>query len=776
MRYIGRTNQQTLIQVDPDANSYVNVKSFGAAGLDQYFEGEVRGVGGNGSIINVGNIPNYSSFERDYFQIGQEIYAFFYLDTATPDPSIYDGLITNTGIQAIGNVVNPSAAGARTLQYFVYAFNPKTGVLSPYRKTFSIPNVFRDPRTQFDADNYVRLTFTRPRGSDWLPVVFRQWGSENIRFVGIPSNNIFGQNATVTFNDRGPTEVPSWDEQRLGANQFFPQFLSGIMTYGSGGVSSKTIVAKRRLRIVARSISGILDCVDADSSSGTFGDLNSLSMKVRFRFADTKAFQDAIDFAAVNQLKDVFVPAGTYSVRNLRLYGTTITASQYSGIVIRGSGESSVIKRMPSYVNPIGQYGTIGLLGSGVTNRISGVTVTNMSFDGNKTETFPLNPPENDVYGIGDKYHDSLALEYADAIRVTSCSFYNGAGSALYALDADKIHFVNNRVFELSKPYEINISPLKIRQSSRIVAQGNLFENCSGPIDLTGIDASVINNNIVNNCGETGIQLNASENWNAQGNLAFNDSGSIVRSIDLYQNDYSRVSLDVKRGVPMAPTYFTVTDGGFPVNISPGSITARVYPLNSSYNYNTTATVSFLQVLESDAQLKAGVFAVTAPISSTTGSGGSNQNRAIRGTSTYDLLDPSTGKYGWGYRITATVSVGKYPINRISYNSSNSVKIFLRNSADLLSLLFFANGNASNDAIVTANVGVPNTDLKDWPDGQTLAITSVDTVNSAIVISTPPSVASKFLISTNSYGTPSGTLSLVKNNYFIADGNIYVSE
>jgi hypothetical protein len=776
MRYIGRANQSVLVQIDPDTNSFVNVKSFGAAGIDQYFEGRVRGVsGGNGTIISIGDIPNYSAYERENFRVGQELYAFFYIDSTTPDIEEYDGIFTNLNISAIGQVVQEATTTSKTLQYYVYAYNPRLGKLSPYKKTFALNNVYKDPLTQFDADNYVRITFSR-QTSDWVPVIFRQWGSGSVRYIGTPSNNIFGNNTSITFNDRGGAEIPSWDEARLNQNLFFPALFNGIISYGGGATTSKTIITKRRLRITSRSLTGVLECVDAESELGDFFPLASSTIRVRFKFDDTKAFQEAIDFAAINRLKDVFVPSGTYSIRNLRLYSSTLPASGYGGLVLRGSGEASVLKKMGSAINPLREYGMIGLLGSGISNRISGVSFSSLSFDGNKTETFALNVPENDVYGVGDKYNDSIALEYADSVRVTNCSFYNGAGSALYALDSDKIHFTNNRVFELSKPYELNISPVKIRESSRIVAQGNLFENCSGPVDFTGIDASVINNNIINNCGETGIQLNASDNWNAQGNLAFNDSGSIVRSIDLYQNDYSRVSLDVKRGVVMTPIYFTVTDGGFPVSISPGSIVARVYPLNSSYLYNTSATAEYLQVVESRPQLEAGIFAVTAPIASITGVGGSNQGLAIKGTNTYDLLNPDGGKYGYGYRITATVAVGRYPINRISYNSPTTIKVFLRNSTDLLSLLFFANGNASNDAIKTSGVGVSNTPLSPWPDGQTLQISSVDSSNAAIVISTPSSVSDLFLNSSNSYSTPSGFLSLVKNNYFIADGNIYVSE
>lgn len=779
MRYIGRTQTSTLVQIDADRNSYVNVKSFGAAGLDQYFEGRVRGLNGGGGIISIGDIAGYSQLEGDYFKVGQELYAFFYLDTSTPPVGEYDGIFTNLGTpEGVGSVVQAGTATSKVLRYYVYALNVVSGKFSPYVKTFTLPDVYRDPQTQFDEGNYVRFSLNRAT-PEWVPVIYRQWGSGQIKFLGIPSNNIFGNNASITFNDRGSTQIPSWDEARINGGTFSPELLNGIVSISSGVISSKTIIIKRRLKILTRGTSGILECSDASSATGTFTGLDSTSIKVKFKFDDTKPFQDALNFAATGNIKDVFVPAGTYSVRNISMYGTAIQARQYSGIVIRGSGSSSVIKRIPTHVSPSGQFGIIGLLGSGVSNRIEGVTVREMAFDGNKTETFPINVPENDTYGVGDKYHDSLAIEYGDSITVSNCSFYNGAGAALYSLDSDKINFTNNRVFELSKPYELNISPLKVRESSRIIAQGNLFQNCSGPVDFTGIDVSLINNNIIDNCGETGLQLNASDTWNAQGNLAFNESGSVIRTVDLYQNEYSRVSLDVKRGVAMTPMYFTVTDSGYPTSIFPGSITARVYPLNSSYQNNLTATASYLQVIENRPQLEAGIFGITAPVLSITGSGNSNQGRAIGGTSSYNLLKPDgtgTANYGYAYRITATVSLGKYAIERVAYASPTTVKVFFRNSSDILSLLFFAAGNASNDAIRTTGIGVTGSDLAAWADGTNLNVVDVDTSNSAIVIATPTTVASKFTASTDSYSTPAGYLGLVKNNYFIADGNVYVSE
>lgn len=775
MRYIGRQISSTFVQVEPDRNSYVNVRSFGAVANDQFFSGRVRGINGEATILTLGEIPNFSSFSKDLFKVNQEIYAFFYLDTATPGNE-YKGIFTSADAVAIGNVVN-TGLNSKQLQYFVYPYNVITGVFSPYRIDFSVDNVFKDPGSQFDEANYIKLRFNRP-DPNWIPIIFRKWGADNIEYLGAPSNNIFGYETDLTFNDTGALQITSWDQEVINSRGSLPEFLDGILSLQTDAIITKTIVSKRRLRIIGSSMTGNIECVDAETNGGLLSDLNNTLLRVKFKFDDTNAVQRAIDFASSNGLKDVFFPSGTYSIRNLKIYDS-IDPTKYGGIVLRGSGESSIIKKMSSSVNPVGQYGTIGILGDSSTKRIQGITISKLSFDGNKFDTFSIRPPENDVYGIGDKYNDSIGIEYADSIRIVDCDFYNGIGSAIYGLNAEKINITNCRAYKLSKPYELNVSPVKIRESAKVIVQGNLFENCTGPIDFTGIEGSTINTNIINNCGETGIRLNASDTWSAQGNLAYNENGSIIRSTDLYNNEFSRVSLDIKRGSVMPNIYFTVTDGGLPVNIEPQSISARVYPLTSNYEYNTAETAAYFQVVESNPQLEAGIFALTAPIATiNSATGGSNQGKRILGTNEYDLLNTSNQKYGYGYKITATVGIGKFQINKIIWAGASQpekIKIFLKNSADLLSL-FFAGAGSGSDLIKTMGIGVSGSVLEDWPDLISLSVDSIDQENSAIIIDTPASVSELFNDPSDVYSTPSGYLSLVKTNYFIADGNVYVSE
>ncbi len=482
-------------------------------------------------------------------------------------------------------------------------------------------------------------------------------------------------------------------------------------------------------------------------------------------------------------LKNVFFPTGTYNVSHIKLYSTAAAAA-YSNISLFGTGASSIIKKGPSVVNSLNQYGTIGILGTGVSNRVSGITIKDLAFDGNKRESIAVRSPQNDVYGISSKYQDFIAMEYVDSVSIQNCSFYNGNGSAVYSLQSEKINLVNNRIFQLSKPYEPNVPPVKIRETDKLVAQGNLFENCTAPADFTGIDVSVVNSNVINNCGETGLQLTASDNWNAQGNLAYNASGSIIQSTDLYQNEFSRANLAVKRGFTMAPTYFTVTDGQYPVEIAPQTIRANVYPLNSNYQLNTSGSEKFLHVIESEDQLEAGIFGITAPKGSIASAiGGSNQSKYIQGTDDYALLDvdnptASQRNYGYGYRISATARLGNFPISRISVgDSAGQLKIWLKNSSDLLQINFFGSGvNAgSNSEVSTSGVSVAGTPLASWSDNLPFAVLDVGTENPYFVISTPVGVTDKFTGS-EEYTIRTGFLKLVQNNYFIADGNVYVSD
>lgn len=789
MRYIGLDPyRSTVVQIDGNKSQYVNVRSFGATGLERYFNGSVSGVNGLGTSIYFSNISDFYEYEKEYFTIGKEVTAFFYEDTTAPDTSLYDSIFTNPSSVPIGGIYDSTGTAGSNVKYFVYPFNPQTGVLSPYAAEVTQNNVISDPDTTFDEQNYIKITLQRS-SNQYLPLIFRKYNGV-LKFLGIPGNSAVGTGSTIIFQDRGSVQIPSWDQNYIANDPrfFIPDFLSDQISYATSDSSPtvKVVTGKRTLQIKGKNeVTGQVEFCNAYNNQENLSSFFGGSTTVKFKFDDTKAIQDAIDFGKNSIIKDIFFPSGTYNVGHIRLYTENGVNNVYDGISLRGVGSSSIIKRGPLYLNNENKYGSIGIMGS-PSDRVTGIRFNSLAFDGNKTETFAVNSPTNDIYGISSKYQDILALESVDILYIDTCLFYNGAGSAVYSIDSEKLSLVDSKIFQMSKPYEPNIPPVKIRETDKLIAHGNLFENCTGEADFTGIDVSLVNNNIVNNCGDTGLLLRASDNWNATGNLTFNSSGSVVQSVDLYQNDYSRASIAIKKGVVMDPYYFTVTEGQLPVDIAVGTIDAKVYELNSNYAIpDVTSPTTYLKVIESVAQLKAGIFGVTAPIenipdSANNANGDANAGNAIKGTTHYKLTDltGTSPHYGYSYRITGKAKLGNFSIKEIGTVDSSKIKLFFETSSDFIKFLFFVGGDSSsNDRIITFGVSDSSNDLSNWEDeNKEYTVIESDSADSSIVITTPSSVSGTFTGTATTIATRGASLKIVRDNYFIADGNIYVSD
>ena len=273
----------------------------------------------------------------------------------------------------------------------------------------------------------------------------------------------------------------------------------------------KVVTGKRTLEIKYKNeITGALELVDAFNNQADLSPLFGGSTTVKFKFDDTKAIQDAIDYGKDFIIKDIFFPSGTYNVGHVELYNENGTNNAYDGISLRGVGTSSIIKRGPSFINTQDKYGSIGIMGN-PSDRVTGISFSNLAFDGNKTETFATKNPANDIYGISSKYQDMLALEHVDLLTVDNCSFYNGAGTGIYSIDSEKLNLTNCKIFQMSKPYEPkHFLLLKLEKLTKLLRKVTYLKTAPVFADFTGIDVSVINNNIVNNCGDTGLLLRAS--------------------------------------------------------------------------------------------------------------------------------------------------------------------------------------------------------------------------------------------------------------------------
>lgn len=747
MRYIPQLTSETIVQVPEDKNAYINVRNIGASGRgDLEFTGTVTDITNN--IVTIGNIADGQGGSiyqyGDLLKTDAELQVFGYSTNTALESS--DLTVSNQEI--VGSIdfsdsqaVNPNLA---TLTYYIFAYNADTGYLPSYLETRQIGTKIIDP-DQWNNSQYVRLTLSRTSQSV-LPVIYRVWGNR-VDFLGVIGNNKVGYpgSASVSFSDLGDTEISSWQ-----TDAELPSFMSDVFSVGGGQVSLiKKITAKESLKIMPipqGSQPSYIQCTGISAGSGLQnGD------SVRFRIDDTQYIRLAISTAAVGSIKEVFLPAGVYNIRDSFFINSGQT--DYSNIALRGVGDGSVLRRLPSTTSNSSNPGLLNFTGLSQDPRVSGIRIRSVALDGNSGNTFSLvSPIESEV---------ALKVRYADNVVISDCTVVNCGGGGIEVQDSTGVSINTSKVVRTGRRYEQEVSPLLVDTSENLVVQGNIFEFATSGPKIVSTDYSTINGNIVRGCGDQGFELETSFQWNAQGNLAYSDNDSIIRSIDTYNNEYSRATIEVRKGFSLDPIFMTVTYGGESVGIAKGSIEADIYQLNAS-GVKTGSAVGSFRPLETLDQLEAGIFSLTLP------GGTTNQTvdaKTIIATGNLDNTD------GYMYEVKADVLIGSFrplSIRPETIGSTNYYAIRLRNSSDILGFQIYSETNATLNDGVTIR-GFDNQNLTGLDPNAYYTIVNIDTASNSILIS-PISG----LTLTDEVEFIGGTLSILRPDYFVADGNLYV--
>jgi len=472
---------------------------------------------------------------------------------------------------------------------------------------------------------------------------------------------------------------------------------------------------------------------------------------VRFSIDDTQYIRLAIGTAATGSIKEVFLPAGVYNIRDS--FFTNSSQTDYSNISLRGVGDGSVIRRLPSTTSDSSNPGLLNFTGLSQDPRVSGIRIRSVALDGNSGNTFSLvSPVESEV---------ALKVRYADNVVISDCTVVNSGGGGIEVQDSTGVSINTNKVIRTGRRYEQEVSPLLVDTSENLVIQGNILEFATSGPKIVSTDYSTINGNIVRGCGDRGFELETSFQWNAQGNLAYSDNDSIIRSIDTYNNEYSRATIEVRKGFSLDPIFMTVTYGGESVGIAKGSIEADIYQLNAS-GVKTGSAVGSFRVLETLNQLEAGIFSLTLP------GGTTNQTvdaKTIIATGNLDNVN------GYMYEVKADVLIGRFrplSIRPETIGSTNYYAIRLRNSSDILGFQIYSETNATLNDSVTIS-GFNNKNLTGLDPNAYYTIVNIDTVSNSILISP---IAELTL--TDEVEFVGGTLSILRPDYFVADGNLYV--
>lgn len=727
MRYIPERSSDVVVQVPEDRNSYINVLNIGASGRgDIEFTGTVSDI--QDDIVTIGGIGDGDGGTlNDYRSVlspNTDIEVFAYgLSTVPQTPLLGFGPSTVVGVDFSSSTsVNPNLA---PLSYVVFGYDIQTGILPQSKLTIPIGTKVLNP-TFWNIDQYVQLNLSRSVGYA-VPIVYRIWGN-TVTFLGVIGNNKIGYpgSGSVTFLDLGLTEIPSWQPSVT-----LPGFMSGMFNV-SGLDINQTLFLRGKSRVtIEPEISGFQPAyiqARGDTSRFSAGDT------VRFYIDDTKFVQDAIGRAVSGRIKEVFFPAGTYNIRDTFFNNS-------AGISLRGVGDSSVIRRIPSAIANSANSGLLRLSGPGIK-------VQDLTLDGNSTDTFSaVSPVESEV---------SLSVADSDGVVLSGLSVVRSGGGGISLTGSSNVTFTGNRIVRTGRSYEQTVSPALFTNCDNIVAQGNIFQFATTSPKVVSAEFSTVNGNIIRGCGDKGLELLSSFQWNAQGNLAYSDNDSIIRSIDTYNNEYSRATIEVRKGFALDPVYMTVTYGGEAVSIIKNTVQADIYTLDQTGTKDVLA--GSFRVLETSAQLEAGIFSLTLP--------GITSEPPILATDT--LNNPT----GYMYEVRADVLIGgitPLSIRRFLIDGNPFIAIRLRNSSDLLSLQIYSAASPENDQIAIR--GFSNTNLNGWDQNTGYTVLDIDTDTNSLVLADIPELASLTSTPTDFLG---GTLSIIRSDYFVADGNLYV--
>lgn len=750
MRYIPQLSGEVIVQVPEDKNSYINVKNIGASGRgDLNFTGTVTDI--SDGVVTISSISDGAGgtlFQySDLLRTGVDLQVFSYSSTFSSQPAN----LSVTGHLAVGNVDFSSSTGTNpniaALTYYVFGYDVSAGVITgqpvKYEVKPSTPgSLSRILNPDFwNTEQYVQINFTRT-SSFVLPVVYRQWG-DRIDFLGVIGNNKVGYpgSGVVSFRDLGDTEYSPWHDTPI-----LPSFLTGIVSVSAGQVSLlRRVSAKESFRILPGfqgQQSSFIQCSGiSQNSQMQAGDT------VRFKIDDSRYVQEAINLAASSSIKEVFFPAGVYNIRDT--FFSNSAQFDYSSLSIRGVGNGSVLRRLPSGLPNQSSPGLLNFSGPGV----SGLTIRSILLDGNSPESYSLlSPIETGT---------TLKVLNADNLVVSDCTFVDNSGGGVVLENCNGLSFTGNRIVRTGKPYEQGVSPLLIDTSENAVVQGNTMLLATTGPRVVSTDFSTVNGNIVRGCGDKGIDLQTSFQWNAQGNLAYSDNDSIINSVDTYNNEYSRATIEARAGFALDPVFMTVTYAGESVGITKDSVEADIYQLNS--DGEKAGQAGSFRVIQTRDQLEAGIFSLTLP---------GTTNQVVAGKtipSTQSLNNPN----GYVYEVKASVLIGKFrpfSIRRDTIGGTNYIAVQLRNSSDILGFQIYSNSTTSeNDKIVIT--GFTNIDdVSGWDQTESYTVVGVDSDSNSILLDLIPGST----IGPTPIEFIGGTLSILRPNYFVADGNLIV--
>lgn len=414
-----------------------------------------------------------------------------------------------------------------------------------------------------------------------------------------------GNALTVTVQDFGTYDLTTWSEAQFSADN---QYLNTVVHVPHVAPAS----ALKGWHVATITDVDVLNTRITLDTALTFNTPASVTVYVD----NTRVFQQAVNDAAAAGVNTLQVTGGEYLLGAIQLpNGMTIVGNNGSTRIIKQYWDTH------AWSTPATQPYTGSLFyAKSITDLIptasSGITIKDMNLDGNKVHQIPFGNSQGLIHLPG-----LSTLARASQNSVSSMKVRNSDVPVINAEYNDKFSLRDSVISEGPRTYQYFTSPIQLGNSTKSMVLDNQFEQWPGPVDVSANKKTVVDGNLVTNCG-TGLRIYATSQSLTSNNYVLGPADEWIPTPDLKDSDFNSVNVTVARGITFAGPELLYVQDGEPVDLSTVTVRGRVYQLNGppgteyyGAEYEKSVGGDLIDIQSTLAQLQAGVvrFGITAP-------------------------------------------------------------------------------------------------------------------------------------------------------------------
>jgi len=445
--------------------------------------------------------------------------------------------------------------------------NGKIGISSQVSPLGGVSHIGLD---DFNLDNHITLTVARQDNAHGI-LVYRQKFTglgtsgdaniENAKLTAILGPKELGSNTSgITWKDYGNFDQTAWS----------PKGTDNEFTSDQIHFPNTPPTTNLRGWDIAKIVGTTPTSITLDRSLKTNIGIGTTNA-VKFVHDNTFQFEKSINDLIINKSRSLIIPPGTY---------LTNTFTIPTNFTLSGVGNNTVIKQQyfatdlnDGTSNTLNFEGNI--VGLGTTSG-KNVTINQITFDGNNGNNI-VHQSSLDNYIL---YFPNLEESTFSNMRIR-----NSPAEGLYLENSTRVNLNNVTITDGSLSDREPYTPMFTLSSNVLRVNNSIFENFSGPVDVSSSTIVSLVGNVVRNCG-TGLRTFGVDKIRSSDNIILGPADEFIPTNDIYDSDFDSVNLNVERGVDFYGPVTQYIEDGDPKNISSNKVTFTSIGISTIINEN----------------------------------------------------------------------------------------------------------------------------------------------------------------------------------------------